>query len=128
MSALTTVAGSCAASASCTASGLGHVHYWVSRVFSQQQMTGTVVVVQVVNTVLDTTSYSTIAENLPSGYVPPPTNERGTKIATVSYTRHGTVSTTTVCEPLPIVLARLLGALLMVMISQGIPNAVPLLP
>ena len=123
MSALTTTAGPCAATASCTASGKGDVTYWAEKAYSEEDKTGTVVVVQVINTVLDTTSYSTIANKVPSNYVPPPTNAAGTKIASVTFSRHGTLSTTTmyvlpsspVC-PLPALLTTR---------SQRLPHSLP---
>jgi hypothetical protein len=52
-------------------------------------------VVQIVNTDLDTTRFSTIHNQLPSGYqLPTNTNEQGTHTELVTYIRHGEVSIT----------------------------------
>lgn len=96
MSALTTAPGPCASSASCTILGQGGIQYWADKAYSQTARAGTVVVVQVINTILNTTRFSTVGNNVPSGYVPPPTNAAGTKIATVAYMHQGTSFTTTV--------------------------------
>ena len=96
MAALTTAAGACAGSVDCLAYGQAELNLWEPKRYEQEEKTGTVIVVQVINTVLDTTSYSTLANNVPSAYVPPLTNEGGTKIASIIYEHRGTVSTTTV--------------------------------
>ena len=100
-----TAPGACAASAVCTVTGTAVLEQWVPRQHTETAKTGTVVVVQIINTVLDTTSYSTIVEGIPSNYVPPATNAGGTKIETMTYTRHGRVSTATLyilpCRRLP---------------------------
>lgn len=105
----TTVAGSCADSPTCTIAGGGAYVEWAPKAYSERDKTGTIVVVQIINTVLDTTSYSTIAEAIPSNYVPPLTNAAGTKIAVHTYTRHGRAATTTVyaCSPLLLSLSTL---------------------
>ncbi len=72
------------------------MQHWVSKEWvTQPKTTGTVVVVQIVNTVLGTTRFSTIQENVPSGFVPPLTNAAGTKIAKTTYVRRGTTLTAT---------------------------------
>ncbi|KAK0616411.1 hypothetical protein B0T14DRAFT_497661 [Immersiella caudata] len=101
MAALTTAAGACPGSVRCLAYGQAELGLWAPKVYKEQEKTGTVIVVQIINTVLDTTSYSTVAHNIPSVYVPPLTNEGGTKIASVIYEHRGTVFTTTVAYPTP---------------------------
>ncbi|KAK4443150.1 hypothetical protein QBC34DRAFT_430957 [Podospora aff. communis PSN243] len=96
-----TAAGPCAVNPTCTASGQGLLSTWKPKTFAEPDKTGTYVVVQVINTVLDTTSYSTIGNELPSGYKPPPTNAAGTKIATITYTHRREIFTTTLAYPTP---------------------------
>ncbi|KAK0631546.1 hypothetical protein B0T14DRAFT_559335 [Immersiella caudata] len=100
MSAITTP-GPCTASPACTVSGRVLKTIWRPRSYIEEEKTGTVVVVQIINTVLDTTRYSTIGNQLPSGYQPPPTNSAGTKIATITYSRRDQLFTTTVAYPTP---------------------------
>jgi hypothetical protein len=50
---------------------------------------------EIVNTVANTTRTTTSFNELPSGYTPPPTNQDGTHIEKVAYTRSGQVLTTT---------------------------------
>lgn len=51
----------------------------------------TATVVTIVNTVLKTTSVTTL---MPADYTPPPTNAAGTRVETITYTRGGKASTT----------------------------------
>jgi hypothetical protein len=95
MASVTTSPGTCRPGAVCTADGTAVVAYWVPKVYTASEKTGTMMVVQVINTVLNTTSISTIGEHLPPGYTPPPTNAGGTRIANVTYKHHGTLLTTT---------------------------------
>ncbi|KAK3903287.1 hypothetical protein C8A05DRAFT_32980 [Staphylotrichum tortipilum] len=97
-----TTAGPCPPKAMCTVVGGGQLHHWVAKTWVEQpKTTGTVVVVQIVNTVLGTTRFSTIQENVPSAFVPPLTNAAGTKIAKTTYVRRGTTLTATLTYPTP---------------------------
>lgn len=52
--------------------------------------------VQVINTVANTTRFSTITNGLPPDFTPPPTNAAGTQTAEITYEHRGTNLTTTV--------------------------------
>lgn len=94
MALVTTSTGACLATPTCTAYGLGAYTYWAPKVYSETKKTGTVVVVQIINTVSNTTRISTVAKNVPPGFVPPPTNFEGTRTAKATYEHHGSNLTT----------------------------------
>jgi hypothetical protein len=96
MALVTTAAGACSAAASCSVLGTGTHTLWAPKEYSQTTKTGTVVVIQIINTVASTTRISTVAKNVPPGFIPPPTNFGGTRTAKATYTRHGSRLTTTV--------------------------------
>ncbi|KAK5653206.1 hypothetical protein OQA88_9104 [Cercophora sp. LCS_1] len=98
-----TMTGACPPSASCTAYGVGTATFWAPKIYSETRKTGTVTVVHIVNTVAGSTSISTIANNVPPGFTPPPTNFGGTRTARATYERFGSNSTTTVTYPTPFV-------------------------
>ncbi|KAK0627903.1 hypothetical protein B0T14DRAFT_563668 [Immersiella caudata] len=75
--------------------------HWAPKYYAQTTSTGTVVVIHIINTDVGTTRISTIAKNVPPGFVPPPTNFGGTRTATATYTRHGREQTTGVTYPTP---------------------------
>lgn len=70
--------------------------YWAPKSYSVTTKTGTVVVVHIINTVSNTTRISTIAKDVPPGFVPPPTNSGGTRTSKATYKRGGTWLTTSV--------------------------------
>jgi len=94
----TTTLGPCSAGASCQAVGTGHFTYWAPKYYERdgRNRTGTVTVMQIINTVANTTRFSTITKGLPRDFTPPPTNAAGTQTAKVTYLHHGTNLTTTV--------------------------------
>ena len=91
-----TTPGSCGPGASCGVIGTAVIDQWAPKAYSVEHSTGTVVVVQIINTESNTTRISTIAEKLPPGFEPPPTNSMGTRTAAVSYAHDGTTLTTSV--------------------------------
>ena len=96
MASVTTMTGACSASPSCTALGTGNFTYWAPKWYYQTSKTGTVVVIQIINTVSNTTRISTIAKNVPLGFMPPPTNFEGTRTTKATYKRGGSWLTTAV--------------------------------
>ncbi|KAK3995444.1 hypothetical protein QBC44DRAFT_378613 [Cladorrhinum sp. PSN332] len=56
-------------------------------------------VVTVVNTVYSTTRLNTIYNEIPENFTMPPTNAYGTRVATMTYERHGTTSMTVLAYP-----------------------------
>lgn len=64
---------------------------WMEFAWHSDVVTATSTVITVINTVLDTTSTVT---SYPSGYTPPPTNEAGTRVETITYTRSLKATTT----------------------------------
>jgi hypothetical protein len=101
MALVTTAIGPCSHIPTCSAHGTGTFTAWAEKLYSQTTKTGTVVVIHIINTVASTTRISTIAKNVPPGFVPPPTNFGGTRTATATYTRHGSKLTTGVTYPTP---------------------------
>lgn len=79
-----------------SAIGTGDITYWAPKFYSVTTKTGTVVVVRIINTVSNTTRISTIAKDVPPGFVPPPTNFGGTRTSKATYERGGTLLTTAV--------------------------------
>lgn len=97
MALVTTMTGACSASPSCTALGTGNITYWAKKYFFETtSKTGTVVVIQIINTVSNTTRISTMAKDVPPGFMPPPTNSEGTRTTKATYKRGGSWLTTAV--------------------------------
>lgn len=96
MALVTTITGSCSGTPSCSAIGTGDITYWAPKFYSVTTKTGTVVVVHIINTVSNTTRISTIAKDVPPGFVPPPTNFGETCTSKATYERGGTLLTTAV--------------------------------
>jgi hypothetical protein len=88
--------GTCGPGAFCNVSGIAQLTMWAQKVFDTKDLTGTVVVVSIINTVSNTTRITTIAEEVPAGFTPPPTNSAGTRIASITYSHQGKLWTTTV--------------------------------
>lgn len=101
MSQVTTSPGPCA-SPSCAVTGTAYMEYWAPKGFTVTT-TGTITVLKIINTISNTTRYSTkyADDQIPPGFTPPPTNSAGTRISPLTYTLSGTTRTTTLAYPTP---------------------------
>ncbi|KAH8671537.1 hypothetical protein BX600DRAFT_537958 [Xylariales sp. PMI_506] len=92
----TTTPGPCGSNPVCTGIGQGALTYWETQTYDTEDITGTFVVVEIINTISNTTRLSTIMDGLPVNFTPPPTNSAGTRTADISYLFNGKWLTTTV--------------------------------
>lgn len=101
MSQVATSHGPCA-SPSCAITGTAYMEYWAPKGFTVTT-TGTITVLKIINTISNTTRYSTkySDDQIPPGFTPPPTNSAGTRIAPVTYSSAGGTHTTTLTYPTP---------------------------
>jgi hypothetical protein len=87
----TPLATSCQADCSVCATA-PHTFSWAPYTFTDTFVAATVV--EVINTREGTTKTSTVFNELPDGYAPPPTNAAGTQTTQITYTRSGRALTT----------------------------------
>lgn len=101
MSQVTTSPGPCP-SPSCAVTGDAYMEYWAPKGFTVTT-TGTITVLKIINTISNTTRYSTKStdDQIPPSFTPPPTNAAGTRIAPLTYTSAGATHTTTLTYPTP---------------------------
>ena len=73
-------------------------HTW-SKITSAPSTFTAFTILTIVNPDSGTSRVTTIMNEPPAGYTPPPINGKGTKLSSVTYTSHGNVLTTTVQVP-----------------------------